>query len=621
MGDRPTSKQMLMKLIFTFLFSIVFLSAGAGEMVFDKLAELNKCWKEQQALPDLNGIKTDGFRTDRDWIRLHLSLVEQALRSRTVRELSSSQRQNRLRCLDLLHQYWEEGNFPRNEHYSYRTPIFIDKHDNFCAAGYLVKMTGHEDVSRKIAANTNLAYVRDMKYPELTAWAKENGLTIDEIAWIQPTYAPPAARTTSAIGKGTDGEVFELCADDAAGRLYVGGVFGNVDSTVVANNVAYVTEAGGVYSWHSMGSGVNGPVYAIASFDNKIFVAGAFSEAGGVPATNVAYWDGTAWHPAGCTYGEVKDLVVFQNELYAVGNFDVCAALSEVNFAKWTTQWGGMWQQMPGLDGFVNTIEVKDSTLVLGGDFVYQNNPLNIISWDPDTYFQPFANAIENEVRDILSFRDTLFAVCKYTSSTDSNLIFKLDGNQWIPHYDPIASIQLNQPGASFNTLCAHGDTLMTGGEFESGPFSTVYISNCYSLFSSSFYNWFEVDGAINTMEVFNGELFIAGKFDSGYDISIGDVVHLNGIGKKAYLPTTGIVPIAPSSKTVLFPNPVSAGAFLEIRGDYDQLRILDMSGQIVFNEKLSQGSRRTKVPDVATGIYLVELSGKSNHTERLVVR
>lgn len=46
---------------------------------------------------------------------------------------------------------------------------------------------------------------------------------------------------------------------------------------------------------------------------------------------NVAYWEGGRWHFAGCLYGEVKDLVVFGNQLYAAGSFDVCAALADVN--------------------------------------------------------------------------------------------------------------------------------------------------------------------------------------------------------------------------------------------------------------------------------------------------
>src|ERR1044071_5924607 len=99
--------------------------------------------------------------------------------------------------------------------------------------------------------------------------------------------------------------------------------------------------------------------------------------AGGPTLANVAYWDGGAWKPAGCTYGTIKDLVVYSNELYAVGDFDVCAALMEVNFARWN---GTMWEQIPALEGHVNTVEIWNDKLLLGGDVKYQNQPMNAIA-------------------------------------------------------------------------------------------------------------------------------------------------------------------------------------------------------------------------------------------------
>src|SRR5690606_29947429 len=154
------------------------------------------------------------------------------------------------------------------------------------AVGYLVKATGYEQVSRMISEKTNLAYVREMNYPELFSWADAYGFTVDELAWIQPTY-PPAC-TVNPLAKGTNGTVHEFFV--AGDKLYVGDDFTVVGSDKTANNIAYTTEEDGTFKWHTLGAGVDGQVYAIAEYDNKIFIGGHFNNAGGQPAYSVAYW-------------------------------------------------------------------------------------------------------------------------------------------------------------------------------------------------------------------------------------------------------------------------------------------------------------------------------------------
>lgn len=235
-----------------FLLAMLCFLSSSGRSTFNKLTDVNKCWLEQR---DVNPDNLPGYSaiSDTEWIRLHLRLVEQTLRAKNNNHLTTEQKQNRAKALDCLHEYWLRGAFPKNEDYSYLTPIFIDKYDNFCAVGYLVKATGYEHVSRMISAKTNVAYVREMNYPELDQWAKDYGFTTDELAWIQPSYAPIRNNATVPIGKGTSGTVYELSVDTTTQFLYVGGTFANVDDTISANNIAYITELGGNYTWHSMG--------------------------------------------------------------------------------------------------------------------------------------------------------------------------------------------------------------------------------------------------------------------------------------------------------------------------------------------------------------------------------
>ena len=79
------------------------------------------------------------------------------------------------------------------------------------------------------------------------------------------------------------------------------------------------------------GGDFDGPVYAIATFDDgngpATYVGGAFTTAGGLPASNVARWDGATWTPLDeGTSGRVRALAVFDDgrgpALYVGGGFE-----------------------------------------------------------------------------------------------------------------------------------------------------------------------------------------------------------------------------------------------------------------------------------------------------------
>jgi hypothetical protein len=593
-----------MKYLITFCLLLWGFTSRSETATFNKLAEVNTCWKEQQDI-NINALPAYQYLTETGWIKLHLALVEQILRKRSVSGLTPQQYRNRFSALDDLYEYWLAGKFPQNENYSYRTPIFIDNHNTFCAVGYLVKASGNESVSRMIASKTNLAYVREMNYPELDQWAADYGFTKEELAWIQPGYPP--TQQAAKVGNGVDGEVHELYADEAEGKLYVGGSFVKVDGNIIASNIAYVTEQNNVYTWHKMGGGVNGPVYAIAKFDGKIFVAGNFTMAGYESVTNVAYWDGTDWHSAGCTYGEIKDLIVYKNELYACGDFDVCAALSDVNVAKWN---GTMWQQMPGLTGRVNTMEVMGDDLVLGGAFLYGSDTSNVVRWNAQSYYHAFDNSIGNEVMDFEWYHDTLYAACKHTMPVQlTNTLMQLSGNEWkAPTSLSFLEFSSTMGATSFNTLCVDGNSMMTGGNFRYLPMTGIYGDNCIAITNGQINgNWFLLDSAVNKMVRFKGQLFAGGKFKHGGEFS---TIELNGMARRGA--TLHIPELRDDYKVNIFPNPVNGRTIIiENNFEADQLILTDISGRQLLSRPLKAKTVKQQVtlPAVASGVYIIGIS------------
>ncbi|MES2479356.1 MAG: T9SS type A sorting domain-containing protein [Bacteroidota bacterium] len=594
-----------MKNILIFIFILIAGNSYGGLSIYQKLSEVNKCWMEQK---DVLVQELDNYNklSEKEWIQLHLALVEQTLRSRQTNHLNTAQHTKRFRCLDILHRYWQDANFPINEDYAYRTPIFIDKYNNFCAVGFLIKETGHEGISRRISAQTNHAYVREMNYPELGKWAEENGFTIDELAWIQPAY-PPQSRCQK-VGNGVDGFVQEFYVDTASQQLYVGGKFVQADKSFVANNIAYVTENAGAYTWHKMADGVNGAVNAITKFDGKIFVAGSFNRAGGVAADNIAYWDGSTWYSAGCIDGEVRDLLVFEGVLYAAGEFKSCAAESGRNFAKWN---GSIWTMIAGIEGKINTMEVYKGSIVLGGRFDFDTIAnLNAIKWNSISSFQRFDNKVLNEVMDFEVYTDTLHVACKKSIVNDSvQLLQKLYHNHWIGLFEPGTYFYMFGPktdSLSLNTLCAETKAINLGGYFSASSGMT-WGSNTISFGSY----WVNVDSTVNKMILFKNELILGGKFKTGmeYKKASFDTVELNGITKR--LPWKLSIPEYKNQEVVItvYPNPVSSGKIITTENGFlaSDYIISTVDGKQCASGKLSNRNE-IQLPQLASGTYFINL-------------
>lgn len=639
-------------LLILFLASISFHAQAIPTNVYQKLVELNACWEEQPDVDKLAYPECDN-RSEREWIRTHLTLVEQTLRARNTAHLSEQQKAKRAQALYHLNQYWHEGNFPVNDQYNYRTPIFIDKYDNFCAVGYLVKATGFEHVSRKVAAQTNLAYVREMNYPELFAWANEYGFTVDELAWIQPQYIRVPHGKCNAMGKGTDGEIFELYVDKAGEKLFVGGAFSIADSIVSAHGIAYIKDSNNKYTWHNLGDGVNGTVHAIAEHDSKIFIAGTFNKSGTTSLNNVAYWDGTKWNAAGCIDGVVKDMVVMGNELYACGDFNMCDGTQDVNFAKWT---GSAWQAIPGLKGRVNTMHVVGNELILGGYFDYGGDNTNLIKWYSLYGYVPYSTKIENEVMDIEPYKGTYYISCRATISNANMVYYRVGTAGWVSSKSAIGGSSPN----SFNTLCAEQDSLWMGGDYYDYPpmpsmGSSWHVSYTSNLSAPMFTWWgdnsFYLDGPVNKFVLFKGALVGGGKFSKHL---FGTM--LNHIFFRAKPPVPAPPPSPPSippyanatkdnnsisdaghstATTVehlkeqtalctIYPNPAHDVLIITNNFKADKLTLYDLNGRSVFEEKLNRSaSQQIALPQLAQGIYIVEVENTEgvNMVQRITIR
>lgn len=113
---------------------------------------------------------------------------EKATQTRRVADVYRQLLQERMKNIERLRQYHEQGVFPRNYYRPGQVPVFVDVHGTHCAVGYLVKESGNTDLVSQIVKLDNYVYVKDVKDGPFIDWIAWSGLTQEECARIQPTY-------------------------------------------------------------------------------------------------------------------------------------------------------------------------------------------------------------------------------------------------------------------------------------------------------------------------------------------------------------------------------------------------------------------------------------------------
>ncbi len=139
-----------------------------------------------------------------------------------------------------------------------------------------------------------------------------------------------------------NGEVYSLLADGS--DLIVGGHFTDAGGNPTADYIARWSSG----TWQSLGSlhgdgAINGDVTALANNGNDIYAGGRFTDAGNIPeADHVALWDGHAWSALGSNGGNgaindtVYALAIFDDNLFVGGDFHAAAGIATADhLAAW----------------------------------------------------------------------------------------------------------------------------------------------------------------------------------------------------------------------------------------------------------------------------------------------
>ncbi|MEM6691623.1 MAG: ankyrin repeat domain-containing protein [Planctomycetota bacterium] len=152
-----------------------------------QLENLNGHWRHLD--PNLDVLDEQPILRDEvSMIQSHLRLVIEQLESAKIDHLSNPQIANRESHIRALRHYMQIGRFPQNTYAAGRHPVFIDQEGTHCAVGHLIALSGNAELAQRINRQHQLDFLRDIRTSGLAQWQVASGLSLDELALIQPTY-------------------------------------------------------------------------------------------------------------------------------------------------------------------------------------------------------------------------------------------------------------------------------------------------------------------------------------------------------------------------------------------------------------------------------------------------
>lgn len=215
-----------------------------------------------------------------------------------------------------------------------------------------------------------------------------------------------------------------------------------------------------------MGTGLNGRVKALVVFNNEIYAGGEFTS-----PSRVAKWNGASWEQVGAGFsdGIVNALVVHNGQLYAGGTFTQSGANSVKRLAVLT---GGTWQEVNGglTNGAINAFLSDAAGLYFVGNFgvLAPTNISRVGLYNGSTFSQVGNQPAAGSVNAIAKYNSEIYIGGLHTSFP--NGVSRLAGSTWTALSGGLNNEVL--------TLATFNGRLYIGGRFNSpGQYFASYLS------------------------------------------------------------------------------------------------------------------------------------------------
>jgi len=349
--------------------------------------------------------------------------------------------------------------------------------------------------------------------------------------------------------------------------LYVGGSFKRAGGVTAANIARWNMPTG---QWSSVGSGVDGPVLAMDVDGSTLYVGGYFAEAGGVFARSVARWDAGGWSSIGSGLDSiVTSLRVVGHDLYAAGYIFSSGTTSLRSFVRWDgSSWatvggglpsgrytgiydrGGSLYIVGGTSPSSSAVEIWDGTswasiggrskgyptqaLAFVGQEVYVGGSFrrigdiavyNVARWDGSAWsglVSGFDLGTMEIVMDIVADGADLYAsgyIDQVGGAAVAHNIAKWDGTRWSVVGDSLSWV--------------NAFAVMNGDLYVAGGFDTSVVDPPRGVAHWNGTSWVPlgsgVEGGIYTMAVFNGDLIVGGTITKAGGVPVRNLARWDG--------------------------------------------------------------------------------------------
>jgi hypothetical protein len=237
------------------------------------------------------------------------------------------------------------------------------------------------------------------------------------------------------LNGGLLGNPVAICAESDSNYLYVGGIFTNADDPTAINTARWDGA-----NWS--GIGIQGPLEVVRRNGGSVYFGGVFPGAGSVISTNILRWDGTNWHAVGpglagngfSGLSSVNCLAFQGNNVYAGGNFSYSGSSAMTNIAYWD---GSAWHAMGNpFNGTVNALAFYSGYLYAGGAFTNSALALtNLARWNGTAWSPAPGGGAQSLVSDFATDGTNLFVGGGFTQigGITATGIVSFNGSTWTP--------------------------------------------------------------------------------------------------------------------------------------------------------------------------------------------
>ncbi len=445
-------------------------------------------------------------------------------------------------------------------------------------ADYGVKLTFHDSAQREIAYSR--LKVTDAVGKEFSARMEPQGnqiqVLVEDSNAVYPLRIDPTFSDADWMSVNTgfpeNTGIYDM-ATDSSGSLYIGGSFTQVGG-VPANNIAKWNGS----EWSALGQGLNNTVARLTASGGDIYAGGTFTMAGGLTVNRIAKWNGSEWsalgsglNPAASSGGivvasPVYGIAVMGAYVYVGGYFSV-KSNGIPNLAKWD---GARWSRVgDGVEpnDLIMALAQNGSDLYVAGSFSQMNgvSAKKIAKWNGSKWSALGTGlGTAGLVYSMTATGSNLYIGGNFDKAggVTVNGVAKWNGSVWSALGTP--------PGFSdfFNNVASEmavsGDNLYVGGTF-----SMVGGAAAQNIAKWDGDSWSAlgsgVDGTVYSLLVSGGDLHVGGRFTkAGGKVSPFVAVLKSPRPISTVAAVTGVTASAATLNGIVNPNGTSTTARFE---------------------------------------------------------